>query len=82
MPPYLSLGVAAIALWPLAPAVSALQIGPGGKDTWAYVVVMALYAGAVAYMGLHQASGLSRFKMAVVGVVSIINVGCFLYLWL
>ncbi|MFP4347147.1 MAG: hypothetical protein ACOCWY_05435 [Thermodesulfobacteriota bacterium] len=82
MPPYLNIGAASIALWPLAPALAAYQIVRPGVFLIAYMILFAIYGGMVEYVGVHRASGLSTLKMAIVAVVTVIYIGCFLYLWI
>ncbi len=81
MPPYLNIGAASIALWPLAPALAAAQIIRPGVFLIAYLILFALYGSVVEYVGVHRASGLSSLKMTIVAVVTVIYIGCFLYLW-
>jgi hypothetical protein len=82
MPVYLFIGTAAIALWPLAPAVSALQTGVSGPGLTVYSAVAALYAAAVIFVAVRAASGLSLVKMWLAAAATVVYVGCFLYLWL
>jgi hypothetical protein len=81
MPPYLNIGAASIALWPLAPALAAYQIVKPGVFLIAYMILFAVYGGMVEYVGVHRASGLSTLKMTLVAVVTVFYIGCFLYLW-
>ena len=94
-PYYLNLGVAALAFIPLAPALAAYQISRAAKSLaglehftatsgllQAYVLLTAGYGLAVAYAAMHQASNLTNLKMAVASTVTVIYVGCLLYLWL
>lgn len=82
MPAYLYIGVGAIALWPLAPAVSALQAGASGAVLTAYSTIATLYGAAVIFVAVKDASRLSPVKMTLAAVATIVYVGCFLYLWL
>ncbi len=82
MPPYLTIGVAAISFWPLAPMVSAMQAGMGGIILQIAALVAALYALAVCYVAVYRVSGLSHAKMAIAVSIAIIYAGCFLYLWI
>jgi len=81
MPPYLTIGVAAISLWPLAPMVSAMQAGMGGAILQVAAIAAALYALAACYIAVYRVSGLSHAKMAIAVSIAIIYAGCFLYLW-
>lgn len=82
MAPYLYIGTAAIALWPLAPAVSALQTGASGAALTLYTAVSAFYGASVIFIAVRAASGLSPVKMTLAAVATVVYVGCFLYLWL
>jgi hypothetical protein len=82
MPTYLNIGVAAIALWPLAPAVSALQAGASGLLISTYACVSACYGAAVIFQAVKDASRLSPLKMTLAAAATVVYVGCFLYLWL
>ena len=81
MHPYLNIGTASIALWPLAPALAAYQIIRPGVFLIVYMTLFAIYGGMVEYVGVHRASGLSTLKMSIVTMVTVFYVGCFLYLW-
>ena len=82
MPTYLYIGMAAIALWPLAPAVSALQAGAAGSVWFVCASLAALYGAAVIFVAVKAASRLSTVKMTLAAVATVVYVGCFLYLWL
>jgi hypothetical protein len=82
MPTYLFIGAAAIALWPLAPVVSALQAGASGMLLTGYALISSCYGAAVIVVGVKDASRLSPLKMTLATVATIVYVGCFLYLWL
>ena len=82
MPIYLTIGMAAIGLWPLAPAVSALQSGASGAALTGYVLAATVYGASVLFVAVKAASGLSRIRMALAALATVAYVGCFLYLWL
>ncbi|MFZ7127968.1 MAG: hypothetical protein ACOWWM_17560 [Desulfobacterales bacterium] len=82
MPPYLNLGVASIALWPVAPALAAFQAGAAGVPLTIYGLVTAAYAAAAGYVAIHKASGLTQLKMAIAAVATLVYIACFLYLWM
>ena len=82
MPTYLAIGIAAIGLWPLAPALSAFQSGAFGAVLAGYVMVATLYGASVIVVAVRAASGLSTVKMALAAAATVGYVGCFLYLWL
>jgi hypothetical protein len=82
LPLYLNLGVGFIALWPLAPVVSAYQAGLGGPILTIVLAMLSLYAVAVVFFGLKSASGLSALRMAASMVLTAAFVACFLYLWM
>ncbi len=46
-----------------------------------YLVASVLYALAVLYPAVRQASALSRGRMAAAAVLTLVFVGCLLYLW-
>lgn len=82
MPTYLAIGMAAIGLWPLAPAFSALQTGTIGVVLTGYVMAASIYGAAVIFVAVKAASGLSPIKMTLAAVATVVYVSCFLYLWL
>ena len=82
MPTYLYIGMAAIALWPLAPAVSALQAGAAAGPLLVFATLAALYGAAVIFVAVKAASRLSPVKMTLASFATVVYVGCFLYLWL
>jgi hypothetical protein len=82
MPIYLNLGIAAMALLPLAPALAALQAGVRGGPLLVYTGVATLYAAGVLYTAMRQAAGLAHWKMALAAAAALIYIGCFLYLWM
>jgi hypothetical protein len=82
MPTYLYIGTAAIALWPLAPVVAALQAGASGPLPAVGALIAATYGAAVLFVAVKAASGLSWIKMTVAAVATVVYVGCFLYLWM
>ena len=82
MPTYLFIGMAAIALWPLAPSVSALQAGVSGGLVRILAALAVLYGAAVIFVAVKAASRLSLLKMTLAAVATVVYVGCFLYLWL
>ena len=81
MPPYLNLGAAAIAVWPLAPLVALRQVMPPTVIVWAATLAAAGYALAAGYTAVRAVAGLSRGKMALCAVATLFYAGCFLYLW-
>ena len=80
--PYINLGIAGIALWPLAPAVSAIQAGFSGILLYGYTIVASIYALVVCFVAVKEASNLSFMKMTIAVTATMIYIGCFLYLWL
>ena len=80
--PYINLGIAGIALWPLAPAVSAIQAGFSGILLYSYTIVASIYALVVCFVAVKEASNLSYVKMIIAVAATMIYIGCFLYLWL
>jgi hypothetical protein len=81
LPFYLNTGVAAIGSWPAAPALALAQTGVRGGLPSLYLVASVLYALAVLYPAVRQASALSRGRMAAAAVLTLVFVGCLLYLW-
>lgn len=81
LPVYLALGIAYIALWPLAPALAAFQVEIGGVLIHIYSLAVILYGITVMFHAIKSASGLPFNRMLVVIVVVIIYIGCFMYLW-
>jgi hypothetical protein len=81
LPFYLNTGVAGIGFWLAAPALALAQTGVRGGVPSLYLVASVLYALAVLYPAVHQASALSRGRMAVAAVLTLVFVGCLLYLW-
>jgi len=82
MPTYLYIGMSALALWPLAPAVSAFQAGLSGGVLSIYAAAAALYGAAVIFVAVKAASQLSAVKMTLAALATVVYIGCFLYLWL
>lgn len=82
LPAYLNIGTAAIAFWPLAPVVSALQSGASQAGLTACLVIAGGYAASVVFVAVKAASGLTAVKMSLAAVATVVYVGCFLYLWL
>lgn len=81
LPVYLNLAVAAIALWPAAPAAAAYQAGVSGWILGAYTTAAWIYGLTVGYVAAQRASGLSHYRMVIMVVATAIYAGCFLYLW-
>ncbi len=81
MPPYLNLGIAAAAAWPLAPVLVALQAG--GASSWltAGGWLLAGYAALAAFVAVRAAAQLTPLRMALAAVATLIYIACFLYLW-
>ncbi len=82
MPLYLNLGIAAIALWPLAPAICVMQSGANSAALFGYILLAGMGGLIVSLAAIRQASGLTPVKLAMAVIASLIYVGCFLYLWL
>jgi hypothetical protein len=81
LPIYLALGMAWIALWPLAPALAALQAQWTGGMFYSFLVLALLLALNVIFRALKSASGLSFGRMLLVMVVILLYISCFMYLW-
>lgn len=80
-PVYLGMGAAAIAFWPVAPGLAALQAGCLGTVLALFTLAAALYTAAVVYVTIREVSGLSHLKMSIALLVTLIYIGCFMYLW-
>jgi len=80
-PVYMGLGATAIAFWPVAPGLAALQAGCLGPVLAVFTLVAAVNAAAVVYAALRTVTGLSHLKMTIAAVVSLIYIACFMYLW-
>lgn len=81
---YFFIGIAGISLWPLAPFAAAFQVIPSGGYPWimaAGALLSILFAVVVNYMLLQRIYRLSQTKMALAASVTVIYIGCFLYLW-
>jgi hypothetical protein len=79
-PFYLHVGVAAIGFWFAAPAVALAQTGARGPALGLYLAAGFFYALAVLYSAVRSAA-LSNRRMAIAAVLTLIFVGCLLYLW-
>lgn len=82
LPIYMTLGVSCIGFWPLAPALSALIAGVSGPLIYAFTITITTYLLILGYTAVRWAAELSKWKMIVAGLATIIYVGCFLYLWM
>lgn len=82
MPVYLNVGVAGLTLWPLAPALAALQVGIQSSAVLIYTLFAGLYAMAGLFVAVKSATGLSSVKMTIAALGSLVYIGCFLYLWM
>lgn len=81
LPVYLNLGLGLIALWPMAPALAALQTGVRGVALQGFFILAALYGLCVIFIATKSASGLSTLRMAVAMVVTIVVAVSIVYLW-
>ncbi|MDJ0784794.1 MAG: hypothetical protein QNJ22_22710 [Desulfosarcinaceae bacterium] len=82
MPVYLNLGIAALALLPLAPALAAFQAGLQGSLLLLFTVAVGGYAIGPLYLAMRAAAGLAHWKMVLAALAAVVYIGCFLYLWL
>jgi len=80
-PVYMGLGVAAIAFWPVAPGLAALQAGFMGPVLALFTLVAAINTAAVVYVAIRTVTGLAHLKMTIAVVVALIYIVCFMYLW-
>ncbi|WP_299978447.1 hypothetical protein [Desulfobacula sp.] len=78
---YFNMGAASISLWPLAPFVAALQTGSQMPLMIGLAICFSLYGFAVNVLLIKETFQLSRVKMFIATSVTIIYIGCFLYLW-
>lgn len=81
LPIYLALGMAWIALWPMAPVLAAFQVQKTGGLFYPLAALALAMAFGVVFRALKSASGLGFWRMCLVGVVILVYIGCFLYLW-
>ncbi len=81
LPFYLNAGVAAIGFWLAAPALALAQTGARGGALSLYLFASVLYALAVLYPAVRQASALSNTRMAIAAVLTVVFVCCFMYMW-
>ncbi len=79
-PIYLNMGIAFVALWPLAPALAGLQVISMPLLS-AFAVAAAAYAIAVMVTSIAAAVDLSKFRLALAMCATVIYLGCFIYLW-
>ncbi len=80
-PVYLGMGVAAIASWPVAPGLAAMQADCLGSSLALFTLAASLYSAAIVYVTIREVSGLSHLKMSIASIVTLIYIGCFMYLW-
>ncbi|MDD2605726.1 MAG: hypothetical protein PHF66_13045 [Desulfobacteraceae bacterium] len=80
-PFYLHIGVATIGFWLAAPAVALAQTGARGVPLGIYLITSLFYALAVLFPAVRQAADLSNRRMAIAAALTLIFVGCLLYLW-
>ena len=78
---YFNIGVASISLWPLAPLVAAIQTGSRIPLMVGLAVCFSLYGFAVNVLLIKETFQLSRVKMFLATSVTVMYIGCFLYLW-
>lgn len=78
---YFHIGVAAISLWPLAPVVAALQTGSRQPLMAVLALILTGYAFALNVRVIKASFQLSCIRMAIATSVTIMYIGCFLYLW-
>ena len=82
VPIYVTTGVAFIALWPVAPALAAMQAGTSNPLMLACLLAGTSYALVVVTAAVRSASGLSPTRTAISSVLALVYMGSFLYLWL
>ena len=80
--PYIHLGIASIAMWPVAPALSAFIAGINNTMLIIFLIISSLYASAVLFISAREASELSNLKMGIAAIFTFIYVACFMYLWI
>ncbi|MBC2704284.1 hypothetical protein [Desulfobacula sp.] len=78
---YFNMGAASISLWPLAPFIAALQTGSNMPLMIGLTICFSLYGFAVNVLLMKETFQLSHIKMFIATSVTIIYIGCFLYLW-
>ena len=78
---YFHIGAGAIALWPVAPFAAVLQIGVSNPLLIGLTLALSLYAFAANFRVIQKAFSLSGPRMALATGVTLMYIGCFLYLW-
>ena len=78
---YLNMGIAAITMWPMAPALAARQAEVQTVGVTLYTLLAVGYAAISGYKAIYRAAGLTPVKMVIMATATCIYVGCFLYLW-
>ncbi|MCK5163333.1 MAG: hypothetical protein KAQ72_06435 [Desulfobacula sp.] len=78
---YFNIGAASISLWPLAPFIAAIQTGSRIPLMIGLTVCFSLYAFFVNVLVIKASFQLSQAKMFIATSVTIMYIGCFLYLW-
>ena len=78
---YFNIGVASISLWPAAPFIAALQTGSRMPFITVMALCFSLYGFAVNVLVIKSTFQLSRIKMLIATFVTVMYIGCFLYLW-
>ena len=82
LPMYMNIGVALVALWPLAPFLSAVQSGMGGVGLYILLGAASLFGFVVLFTAAKNASQLSAIRMAAAMVVCLVVIASMLYIWL
>lgn len=82
LPVYFNLGVSFVGLWPLAPALAAVQAGVRSPGAWAFLGAASVYGLGVILIGAKSASGLSLPKISAAMLAAIIFIISFMYLWI
>ncbi len=80
LPIYLNMGIAFIALWPMAPALAGMQLS-SSFAVLLLVAVTATYALVVMVASIAAVVDLSKFRLALAMSATLIYLGCFMYLW-
>jgi len=78
---YFHMGVAAVSLWPLAPFIAALQTGNRALIPICLTIIFSLYAFSVTVLLMRESFRLSRAKIVIATSITVLYIGCFLYLW-
>lgn len=82
LPMYMNIGLALVALWPVAPFLSAVQSGIGGTGVYILLGASSFFGLMVLFTAAKSASQLSARRLAAAMAVCIVVIASMLYMWL